>query len=203
MKLETGMRTADLRGVSGFDRTTTAPNTNGDLAEKLPHNLAGSRNDWRGDVESAHQEREKLKIDGPQVGIAAHENLAFLETSFREDERVVELCSGQEPLVPNLSGDSLHNPVRDRRKMQRLELPRSKLRERPDRRAANARSFSASCCQCEFLEDRWRDHEPRLRNPRTDRLQCIGNGFDRLRQIQKNVGISGDEHGRRPLPTRR
>ena len=102
--------------------------------------------------------------------------------------------------MPDFPGDPLDDAMPDRHEIQRLETPRAQLRQRAEGRFADALCLARARGKGKFVKRRGRHHKAGIGQALANGRDGIHDRLDFQRQIQKDVGISGDEH--EPLPLR-
>lgn len=189
--------------VSPLNRDHPAAEKRTASAEKLSHDLARRGDDRRGHVEILQEQRQPLEIDPAQVGITAQQHPAFEQGRFGDDERVIHFLRCQQILVPDFSGNPFYDAMPDRHEIQRLESPRAQLRQRAEGRFADAFRLARARGKGQLVKRRGRHDESGIGQPLANGLDGLHDRFHFQRQIQEDVGISGDEHEPRPLPSRK
>ena len=137
------------------------------------------------------------------MSIPTQQDSAFQQGRLRNDERVVLFLCGQQILAADFLRDPLDDSVSHRHQIQRLESPRPQLREGAKSGLADAFGFPAPDSQGQFVKHRGRNNELGIPQSLANRADGIRDDLNFPRQIQQDVGISGDEHEPRPLVSRK
>ena len=151
--------------------------------QKKPH---GGR--WRGPLGRCGQ---ALPRRTPKMRVGAQKDAAFDECGFGDNKGIIPFRN------------SLDDSMTDRNQVQWFQLPCREIHEGGTGSVSLAVRLAVLEQKGQLLKHRWEHNQSNAGNALLNRLECVDNDLHPERQVQKDIGINGDEHGPGNCPRRR
>lgn len=127
-----------------------------------------------------------------QMAIPRHENLRAAKSGLDKDKGVISFLGWQVSPPGKLNRYGFTNTVSNGLEIQWVDFPAKQRSEGLRRRCFLLGVIPMLCAPCQFMDDRWRHHERKVRAFGTP-LHRVNRWRVAVRHVHQDIGVNGYE----------